>query len=105
MAEIGVQNNKKFDNLDDVSFEVIDLTKDHLPSTDLLFVRDCLVHLSFENIHNAIKNIKESGSKYLLTTTFPDCKSNYDIKTGSWRKINLLKAPFHFPKPIVPHIV
>lgn len=101
VPDLIAQNSKKFENSENVSFQVIDLTADHLPTTDLLFVRDCLVHLSLENIHNAIKNIKESGSKYILTTTFPDYKTNYDIKTGSWRKINLQKAPFNFPEPIL----
>lgn len=93
------QNKKQFSHRDDVDFQVIDLTSDALPKKDLVFVRDCLVHLSIENIHSALKNIKESGSKYLLTTTFPSTNFNKDINTGSWRRINLQQEPFNFPAP------
>ena len=44
---------------------------------------------------------KKSKSTYLLTTTFKKQSVNYDIVTGDWRPINLLKKPFNFPKPIM----
>lgn len=99
VEDLIAQNKKKFSNKGNVDFRVIDLTKDSLPKMDLIFVRDCLVHLSIENIHSAIKNLKDSGSKYLLTTTFPSTEFNKDITTGSWRRINLQKEPFNFPAP------
>lgn len=64
-------------------------------------IRDCLVHLSLENIYNSIKNIKASGSKYLMTTTFPEHPVNFDIQTGDWRPLNLQIKPFNFPKPLI----
>jgi hypothetical protein len=76
-----------------------DITTSALPKADLIFCRDCLVHFSFNDIEKAIRNLKKSGSKYLLTTTFPT-RSNEDIITGSWRPINLESAPFLFPAPI-----
>lgn len=82
-------------------FKVLDLIKDDLPKVDLIFVRDCLVHLSDENISQAIQNIKRSGSKYLLTTSFVDQSSNKDIITGDWRPINLELKPYNFSKPTV----
>ncbi|WP_053991865.1 class I SAM-dependent methyltransferase, partial [Mangrovimonas sp. TPBH4] len=86
------EENKKFINLD--------LTKDKLPKVDLIFCRDCLVHLSNHNIYKALINIKQSNSKYLLTTSFLNLDKNKNIVTGGWRKLNFQKPPFNFSKPM-----
>ena len=82
---------------DNVSFTRTNMITDHLPSVDVILCRDGLVHLSFDDIRRALRNICNSGSTYLLTTTFPTRKSNDDIQTGSWRPLNLQIAPFNFP--------
>lgn len=82
-------------------FVVLDVVNDPVKSFDLVFVRDCFVHLSFENIQKAIENIRKSQSKYLLTTTFPEKSKNSDITTGGWRWLNLQKDPFCFPEPLL----
>lgn len=69
------------------------------PKVDLILCRDCLVHLTFEDAKKVILNFKKSGSKYLLTTTFPQRKSNLDLGSTIWRTLNLQKLPFRFPKP------
>ncbi len=81
-------------------FALLDLTRDPLPEVDLVFNRDCLVHLSSKHIWDAIKNLKSSGSRWLLTTTFPEHAENRDIEDGDWRLLNLERAPFHFPPPV-----
>jgi glycosyltransferase involved in cell wall biosynthesis len=58
------------------------------------------VHLSLHDIEAAIANIIRSGSRYLLTTTFPSRDTNHDIETGQWRPLNLERPPFSFPAPI-----
>lgn len=50
------------------------------------------------NTVKALKSIRESGSRYLLTTTFPG--KNRDIVTGQWRKLNLQADPFNLPAPL-----
>jgi len=82
-------------------FRVLDIIMDSLPFADLIFCRDCLVHLSNKHILKALNNIKKSRTKYLLTTTFTECETNQDITTGDWRIINLEKPPFHLPKPLL----
>ena len=77
-----------------VDFRVLDITSDKLPMVDLVFTRDCLGHLSNENVLKAIKNIKDSGSKFLLATSFTKYNHNADIKDGGWKCINLMIAPF-----------
>ena len=81
------------------SFEYGDITSSALPQSDVIFCRDCLVHLSYQDIENAIANIKRSGSRFILTTTF-SCKSNHNITTGNWRPVNLCASPFNWPDPI-----
>ena len=94
-----IQKNRDIHGDDRVSFCVLDLVSSPLPRADLVFCRDCLVHLSYNNIFSAIANIKRSGAKYLVTTTFPAVQSNYNIVTGDWRPVNLERAPFNFPRP------
>jgi hypothetical protein len=81
-------------------FRVLDVSIDELPRVDMIFSRDCLVHFSFEHVLRTLSNFKRSGSQYLVSTTFPDRKSNFDIKTGEWRPINLCATPFDLPPPI-----
>jgi hypothetical protein len=81
-------------------FVHLDLTRDPLPQGDAVLCRDCLVHLSFENITRAIANIRASGARYLLTTTFLEHDHNVDIDDGDWRMLNLERPPFNLPPPI-----
>lgn len=75
-------------------FRVLDLINDDLPKVDLLFVRDCLGHLSNNNVLKAIANAKRSGSKYMLATSFTKWDKNPDIADGGWKCINLMIPPF-----------
>ena len=91
-------NDQKFSN-HHVRFRKMNLISDTIPSVDLILTRDCLVHLSYHCIFSALKNIAQSGSKYLLATTFLEAE-NRDIETGQWRAIHLEKKPFFLPKPL-----
>ena len=77
-----------------------DLLRDRLPAVSLILCRDCLVHFSNADIVTALKNIQASGSKYLLTTTFPERRRNESIVTSEWRPINLCWPPFNLPAPL-----
>jgi len=79
------------------SFRVMDLTKDALPDCDLILVRDCFIHLSFESIFAALRNISQSKIRYLLTTHYADIAVNVNVETGSFHALNLCAPPFHFP--------
>ena len=92
-------NTKKYASKS-VKFCHMDLIKDELPKVDLIFCRDCLVHLSFDDILKALNNVVKSGSTYLLTTTFTECKRNENIVTGRWRMLNLNLEPFKLPPPL-----
>lgn len=94
-------NTEKYKERKNVKFRNLNLITDPLPRCDMVIVRDCLVHLSYEDINRAIKNLKSSGSKYLLTTTFPEHHQNIDIVTGKWRPLNLQDKPFGFSTPVM----
>ena len=63
-------NQKKYSN-ENTRFIQLDVTTDRLPKVDLIFCKDCLQHLSNENVKKALSNFKKSGSKYLLVTSYP----------------------------------
>jgi SAM-dependent methyltransferase len=93
-------NNKRYGS-NNIYFEVIDIVNDDLPRVDLIMVRDCFVHLTNNDIKSALNNIKNSNSKYILTTNFTwkSNKSNNDIPVGGWRRLNLQNSPFNLPFP------
>lgn len=100
IVEAIVQQNHSLYGSDKRQFVHMDILKDQLPKADLILCRDLLGHLSFKDIHAAINNIKNSGSTYLLTTTYVDTQVNEHIFTGLFRTVNLQKAPFNFPQPV-----
>lgn len=100
VEDLVIENRRKYAIENKVEFIKINLLRDRLPPSDIIINRDCLVHLSFADIYDSIKNIKSSNCKYLLTTTFSNHNINNDIITGNWRALNLEKPPFNFPKPI-----
>jgi hypothetical protein len=99
VEDLTENNQRQFGDKNHI-FKHLDLLQDKIPQADFIFCRDCLVHFSFQHIFRALKNIKESGSAYLLTTTFVERDANDNILTGAWRPINLQLPPFNFPEPI-----
>jgi hypothetical protein len=100
IVEALVQSNQILYRNDKISFQHLDLLHDSLPKADVVLCRDCFVHFSFHHIFKALHNIRASGAKYLLTSTFTQRARNHDILTGEWRAINLQKPPFNFPAPL-----
>lgn len=82
------------------SFTTLDVIGDSLPAVDVILCRDCLGHFSTTDVRRAIRNIKASGSRYLLATTFPSSAENRSIVTGEWQPINLSLRPFDLPAPV-----
>ncbi|NVK28767.1 MAG: class I SAM-dependent methyltransferase [Flavobacteriia bacterium] len=99
VKELIKENTNRYVDRAECSFELIDLLSDPIPNADLLLVRDCTVHLSHEQVHLALENIRKSNVKYLLTTTFTEVDKNADIHTGDWRPLNMCRAPFNLPEP------
>ena len=82
------------------TFVVLDVTKDRLPSADVILCRDCLIHLSFRSIHASVANFKRAGARHLICTTHMTVQENTDCPDGGWRSVNLQLPPFNFPPPL-----
>ena len=95
-----VESNQQKYTTPNRQFLRLDATTSPLPQVDLIFCRDCLVHLSFADIRKALARIQAGRITYLMTTTFPTEPANVDIATGDWRPLNFERAPFGFPPPI-----
>ncbi|WP_392535289.1 hypothetical protein [Nostoc sp. C117] len=96
VADLITDNQRRYAN-EAREFINLDLAIDPLPEVDLIFCRDCLVHLSFKDAIAVIKNFKKSNSTYILTTIYPGIPENKDIVTGDWRAIDLQLPPYNFP--------
>lgn len=93
-----IEENNRLYSTASRQFLQLDLLQDALPKSDVIFCRECLVHLSFEDIFKAIENIKSSGSGYLMVTQFPSHKRNKNIATGKHRSLNMTLKPFNWPQ-------
>lgn len=85
------------------TFRVGDIRNYPLPNVDLVIIRDCLFHLSFNDVSAVLQNLEKCNYRYLLTSTHTVDQNfgNSDIKTGDFRVIDLFSAPFSFPKDSV----
>jgi SAM-dependent methyltransferase len=103
IVESVINRNRSLYSSKTVNFEVANICEDRIPSCDLIMVRDCLFHLSYEDIAKFLKNLDRTDYKYLLTTTHvvePGFK-NTNIITGDFRLIDLFQAPFNFDPNII----
>lgn len=94
-----IERNRELYSDHSREFRQGDITRGPLPKADAIFCRDALVHLSEADVFSALRTFKNSGSTYLITTTFPAQMANVEIATGQWRPLNLEQAPFHLPTP------
>ncbi len=92
-----IEKNKKYEN-ERVKFFAGDILAYNIPSSDLIFCRDCFIHLTFKQIFKALENFKKSGAGFIMLTSYDNCR-NEDVLAGQFRKINLLLPPFNFPAP------
>ena len=96
-----IESNKQKYASDNRLFFCLDAAENVIPQGDLVLCKDVLQHLSFQDCKKVIKNIKKSGAQYLLATTYLITESNTDIQTGRYGSVNLLRAPFNFPEPLL----
>lgn len=98
VPEIIEANRKKYPS-GTCTFEVLDITKDPLPSGDAILVRDLFIHLPEEDIKRALRNIAQSEITYCLLSNYPNLDYYKEIDVGGCRSVNLLAAPFNLPAP------
>lgn len=86
----------------EVRTEVFDITRDPFPQVDLWHCRDCLFHLPFSMIEQALSNFACSSIPYALITTHHSrlLHQNLNIQPGGFRLLDLEKPPISLPKPL-----
>lgn len=102
VPELVESNIRRFGDASDgrKRFAVIDITRDELPVADTILSRDCLVHLSNDQVGQALENIQRSPQiKWMVLTQFDGVEENREIVTGRWRPTDLCRAPFNLPEP------
>lgn len=82
-------------------FMVLNLLADPLPECDMVFCRDCMLHLAYQDQRKLLENLKASNFKYVMLSTFPKAQANRDIVTGEARQINLRLPPLGLPEPML----
>jgi SAM-dependent methyltransferase len=86
---------------DRIRFFDADLTQAKFPKADLMICRDCLFHLSYQDLKLVLNNYLTSGIPLLLTSTHLGAVANRDIRSGDFRLIDLFATPFNFPKDVL----
>ncbi len=99
-----IQENVKKYGEPNRHFFTIDIVNHPLPQVDLILCRDCMQHLTDQDVFAMISNFKCSKSRFLLTSNYPKSTENKDIdqiySTARITYRNLLLPPFQFPKPL-----
>ena len=89
---------------ENINFLELNIVNEKIQKYDAIFCRDLFVHLSNKHIVKSLKNIKDSESTYLFTTTFTRNIENKDLpkfkRSVSWRMLNLRNHPWGFPEPL-----
>lgn len=95
------RNRSRFPGQKFVSFDAVRQIPD---AYDLIMCRDLLVHLPNHEALQVLHHFVESGSKFLLTTTFVNRVSNEDLEYSDvivqWRPLDLSKPPFNLPQAL-----
>ncbi len=95
-----IQDNRKKYGKEGRKFEVLDLINGRLPSCDMIFSRDCLVHLLDKQVQGVIDNVRRSGVRFFATTLYVDIDVNKRSNDADrWRPLNLTRPPFNLPEP------
>ena len=83
-------------------FDVLNVATTVPPAADLIFCKDLLNHLTFEDIASALANMARSGSKLLLASNnfgHANAELAEDLD-GHSRHLDITAAPLNFPRPV-----
>lgn len=92
VKDIVEDNKKKYQNM---SFEHKNLIEDECPKADIVMVRNVFLHTTLVGVKKMLKNIKDSGSKYLLASTDITIEENIDTCCTWATRRNLELEPFN----------
>jgi SAM-dependent methyltransferase len=78
-------------------FICMDATRAAIEPGDVAVCREVLFHLSFGDGLRLMRNIRAAGFGHVLFTNDTSIWFNSDIRSGDFRRINLLRAPYSLP--------
>jgi len=81
-------------------FRRFDITRDEFPLADAWLCKDCIAHLSNNDIFKTLENFSTSSITFALITNHKQVTVNRDIRTGDFRHVDLTLEPFSLPKPV-----
>ena len=107
VPEIVQTLSNRYAKHDKVEYIVMDVRSSPLRAYDIVLLRDCLTSFSYRDVGAALQNIKNSGSRFLITSHYTKLskaakiKQNLGFKSthGEWNRLNLMMPPYYFPKP------
>jgi hypothetical protein len=100
VPELIERNNAKYAD-GNRRFVCMDATVSQICTGDVAICREVLFHLSFQDGLKLLRNIRAAHFKYVLLTTEKSVWFNADIRNGDHRRVNLCKAPFRLPQPLL----
>jgi hypothetical protein len=83
-------------------FTLLNIAKDIPPKADLIFCKDLLNHLNYNDIRSALANMKASGSTWLLASNNFD-QRNEELPSnfgGSSRLLDICAEPLNYAAPV-----
>lgn len=82
------------------AYRQLDARCDALPQTDLAFTRDFMQHLTVTEGLQVLANIKKTGARFLVASTYQDGDNSTDPES-SWHayRVNLELSPFGLGTP------
>ena len=94
--------------MDYCSFHTMEISGKSLPrGYDLILCRDAIQHNSYKDLAGMLDSFRESGTRYLLATSFAwrfidrFRAPNRNIKTGGFFRNQLLLEPFFFEEGLL----
>jgi hypothetical protein len=99
VPELIARLNQRYGGESACCFLELDIVKGPIPQADLWLCRDVLFHLTTEDALAVLGNFSRSDIPFILTTTYDFVKINVNVQPGGFRYINLMRPPFHLPKP------
>lgn len=98
-----INNNQKLYSESNINFLHFDITKNNFPLANLWICRDCLIHLSYEDILSSFKVFSNSTIDYMLTTTHKNngLFKNKNIESGGFRYLDLFSEPFNLSNDVL----
>jgi SAM-dependent methyltransferase len=98
VPEVIARNNSQYAD-ERRHFACADATNGPIETGDVAICREVLFHLSFNDGLKLLRNVRAAGFQYVLLTTDKSVWFNSDIRSGDFRRINLLKSPYGLPVP------